>query len=138
MSYATTTIAGFLADVPTTKQAGENTVTTLRLATSVRRRDKQGEVAEDTTWWSCKVWGRRGEAAAQHLGKGQPVIVTGTPVLREWQDDEGNKRFSLELRDADWSFTPARKADGAAPAGQQRTVRPAGGTPAASSDEAPF
>lgn len=51
-----------------------------------------------TTWARCQMWGKRGEAVAQYLTKGQLVGVSGEVNMREWQDKEGQKRQSLEVR----------------------------------------
>lgn len=51
-----------------------------------------------TNWFSCQVWGKRGESLQPYLGKGQQVTVYGQLTLREWQDKEGNKRLSPDVR----------------------------------------
>ncbi|WP_235089331.1 single-stranded DNA-binding protein [Chromobacterium sp. Beijing] len=49
---------------------------------------------KSTNWFSCQVWGKRGESLKNYLAKGQQVTVYGQLTLREWQDKEGNKRLS--------------------------------------------
>lgn len=116
-NFATQTIAGFLGRDPETTQAGENTKTTLCVpVTLYLGKDKDGNVRENTTWWYAQVWGRRGTQAAEHLAKGKPVIVTGTPNVRAWTDGEGKARFTAELLNADWSFAPVPKASVGKPA----------------------
>lgn len=51
-----------------------------------------------TTWANCSIWGKRGEAVAQYLVKGQLVGISGEVTLREYQDKEGQKRSSLDVR----------------------------------------
>lgn len=51
-----------------------------------------------TVWASCSHFGKRGEAVAPYLTKGQLVGIVGEISLREWQDKEGQKRTSLEVR----------------------------------------
>ncbi|WP_293764846.1 single-stranded DNA-binding protein [uncultured Aquitalea sp.] len=51
-----------------------------------------------TNWFSCQVWGKRGESLKNYLAKGQQVTVYGQLTLREWQDKEGNKRLSPDVR----------------------------------------
>ena len=53
---------------------------------------------EKTTWARCAMFGRRGEAVAQYLTKGQLVAVSGEVTLRDWTDRDGVKRASLEVR----------------------------------------
>lgn len=51
-----------------------------------------------TNWFQCQVWGKRGESLKQYLAKGQQVTVYGQLTLREWQDKEGIKRLSPDVR----------------------------------------
>ncbi len=51
-----------------------------------------------TTWARCALWGKRGEAVAQYLTKGQLVGISGEVTLREFTNKEGNKQVSLEVR----------------------------------------
>lgn len=51
-----------------------------------------------TTWAKCSMFGKRGESVLPYLLKGQLVGVSGEVNNREWQDKEGQKRMSLEVR----------------------------------------
>jgi len=51
-----------------------------------------------TTWVNCNLWGKRGEAISQYLVKGALVGISGECSLREYQDKEGQKKSSLEVR----------------------------------------
>ncbi|MPQ72023.1 single-stranded DNA-binding protein [Pseudomonas sp. MWU12-2323] len=53
---------------------------------------------KSTNWFSCQVWGKRGESLKNYLAKGQQVTVYGQLTLREWQDKDGNKRLSPDVR----------------------------------------
>ena len=68
-------------------------VASFRIASDVGFGDKK-----TTNWFSCQVWGKRGESLAPHLIKGTPVTVFGTLTLREWNDKEGQKRLSPDIR----------------------------------------
>ena len=68
-------------------------VASFRIASDVGFGDKK-----TTNWFSCKVWGKRGESLAPHLIKGTPVTVFGALTLREWNDKEGQKRLSPDIR----------------------------------------
>jgi len=56
-----------------------------------------GEKAS-TTWAKCSMFGKRGESVLPYLQKGQLVGISGEVNNREWQDKEGQKRMSLEVR----------------------------------------
>ena len=68
-------------------------VASFRIASDVGFCDKK-----TTNWFSCQVWGKRGESLAPHLIKGTPVTVFGALTLREWNDKEGQKRLSPDIR----------------------------------------
>lgn len=68
-------------------------VASFRIASDVGFGDKK-----TTNWFSCQVWGKRGESLAPHLIKGTPVTVFGALTLREWNDKEGQKRLSPNIR----------------------------------------
>jgi single-strand DNA-binding protein len=99
-NFANITLVGHLGRDPEIRQtAGGQSVTNIALATS---RKRQG--TETTTWWRGAVWGQRGEALAQYLGKGDPVLIVGEPYQREWTDQSGQTRLSMEVDVRDWAF----------------------------------
>lgn len=52
-----------------------------------------------TNWWKVQIWGKQAEGRlVDFLTKGQQVAVFGEVTLREWQDKDGNKRLSPEIR----------------------------------------
>ncbi len=51
-----------------------------------------------TSWIKCSMFGKRGESVLPYLKKGQLVGVQGEFSAREWQDKEGQKRISNEMR----------------------------------------
>jgi single-strand DNA-binding protein len=64
-----------------------------------------------TNWFSCQVWGKRGESLKNYLNKGQQVTVYGQLTLREWQDKEGIKRLSPDVRVSEISLQGGRRDD---------------------------
>ena len=77
---------------------GGTTVTNLRIATSESWRDKQsGEMKEQTEWHTVVCWNRLGEIAAEYLRKGSQVYIEGRIRTRQWQDQQGQKRYSTEI-----------------------------------------
>ena len=51
-----------------------------------------------TNWFSCQVWGKRGESLKDLMSKGTQVTVYGVLTLREWQNKEGQKQLSPDVR----------------------------------------
>jgi single-strand DNA-binding protein len=70
--------------------------------------DSQGR-DKPTIWWNCTLYGKRAEALSQYLTKGQSVTVVGSVTEREWQDKEGNKRKSMDVRVSEIALQGGRK-----------------------------
>ena len=133
------TLLGRVGGTPETRSVGSTTVTEFSLATSERWKDKSGQQQERTDWHRAQIWGARGEAFARFHDKGDLALVSGSLHYREWQDKDGNKRTSAEVKVRDWHFAGGKKSDG----GSRRS----GGTPPSSApsggggfsdDEIPF
>ena len=72
-------------------------VATLRIATSESWLDKSGERTEKTEWHQVVLWGKLAETASQYLTKGKQAYFEGRLQTREWQDKEGQRRFTTEI-----------------------------------------
>jgi single-strand DNA-binding protein len=73
-------------------------VCSLRIASNTRRKDNStGEWGDKPNYFSVTVWGAQGENCARFLSKGRPVCIDGRLDWREWQDQSGNKRESIEI-----------------------------------------
>jgi single-strand DNA-binding protein len=73
-------------------------ICSLRIATNTRRKDGQsGEWIDKPNYFDVTIFGRQGENAAQYLSKGRPVAIDGRLEWREWQDQQGNNRQSVEI-----------------------------------------
>ena len=77
--------------------AGQQAVANLRLATTERWTDKSGQKQEATEWHRVVVWGKQAEIAGQYLTKGRQIFVEGSIRTRQWQDQQGQKRFTTEI-----------------------------------------
>jgi single-strand DNA-binding protein len=76
---------------------GGTSVCSLRLACNTRRKDASGNWVDKPNYFDITVWGAQGENCAQYLSKGRPVAVDGRLEWREWEDQNGNKRQSVEI-----------------------------------------
>src|ERR1700733_9957294 len=69
------------------------------MATDTVWNDKgSGERQEKTEWHNIVVWDRLAEICNQYLTKGRLVYIEGSLQTREWDDQEGNKRKTTEIR----------------------------------------
>lgn len=86
-------------DPETRRLANGDPVVNLRIATSETWRDKQsGERREKTEWHSVVIFNENlAKVAEQYLRKGSKVYVEGQLQTREWQDKDGQKRYSTEV-----------------------------------------
>ena len=68
---------------------GQQAVANLRLATTEKWTDKNGQKQEATEWHRVVVWGKQAEIANQYLTKGRQVYIEGSIRTRQWQDQQG-------------------------------------------------
>ncbi len=84
-------------EIKYTQQSG-SPVANLSVATSERWKDKNtGEQKEQTEWHRVVVFGRLAEIAEQYLKKGSKVFIEGKIQTRDWEDAEGNKKYTTEV-----------------------------------------
>ena len=76
---------------------GGNAVCNFRCATTEVWKDKDGQRQEKTEWHRIVVWGRQAETCGEYLKKGRSVYLEGRIQTREWEDKEGNKRWTTEI-----------------------------------------
>lgn len=69
------------------------------LATSERWKDKQtGEQKEKTEWHRVVFFGRLAEVVGEYAAKGSLIYVQGKLETRKWQDQQGQDRYTTEIR----------------------------------------
>ena len=121
----------------------------LRIATTDTWTDKNsGQRQERTEWHSVDLWGRQAETLQEYLLKGRQIYVEGSLRTRQWEDRDGNKRYSTDVR-ADRVVLLGRGDGGSGSrrfdAGEARDQPPsppdetaAGGSPDLTEDDIPF
>jgi len=73
-------------------------VTTIRLATSRRWKDKQtGERREETEWHRVVFFSRLAEIAGEYLKKGSQAYIEGRIRTQKWQGQDGQDRYTTEI-----------------------------------------
>ena len=73
-------------------------VATLNLATTEVWNDKAGQKQEKTEWHRVVLWGKSAESLSEYLVKGKQIYVEGRLQTRQWDDKDGNKRYTTEIR----------------------------------------
>lgn len=92
---------------------GGTTIASLNIATTERRKDKDGNWGEHTEWHKVSCFGRTADNAAKFLKKGRQVYVEGRLQTRKWQDKEGQDRYTTEVVADDLKFLGGGERDGA-------------------------
>jgi single-strand DNA-binding protein len=77
---------------------GGAAVATLNMATTEVWNDKAGQRQEKTEWHRVVLWGKTAESLAEYLTKGKQIYVEGRLQTRQWDDKDGNKRYTTEIR----------------------------------------
>ena len=124
-------------------------VTQFTVAVNRNYRGQDGNWQEETEWFRVVAWAQLGERAAENLRKGMKVYVEGRLQTRQWEDQQGQKRYTTELianqvtnldrrprEEGEGGFAPPFPAD----ARPGRDARPAGPSPVrpdAQPDDAP-
>ncbi|GAC1446861.1 MAG: single-stranded DNA-binding protein [Pyrinomonadaceae bacterium] len=115
MSFNKIILIGNLGRDPELRYTPQGTpVCNFTLATNERRKDKNGEMQDLTTWFKITLWGRQAETASQYLTKGRPIYIEGRLRMEEWTDRDGQKRFTLEVHATDMQFIGGRPDEGTA------------------------
>ena len=105
MSFNKIIVVGNLGRDPELRYTPQGTpVCSFTLATNERRKDKTGEMQDQTTWFRITLWGRQAETASQYLTKGRPVYIEGRLRVEEWTDRDGKPRHTLEVQATDMQF----------------------------------
>jgi single-strand DNA-binding protein len=77
---------------------GGSPVATLNLATTEVWNDKSGQRQEKTEWHRVVLWGKTAESLNEYLTKGKQIYVEGRLQTRQWDDKDGHKRYTTEIR----------------------------------------
>ena len=87
-------------------------VANFNVACSRRYTTRDGEQRDDTEWVRVVCWERLAELAGQYLSKGRQVYVEGRLQTREWEDRDGNRRWTTEVVANDIQFLSGRGGGG--------------------------
>ncbi len=119
---------------------GGGRVASFSLATSRTWTDQAGTKQEKTEWHKCIAWNqglqKLADVVENYCKKGKPVYVEGAIEYRQWQDKEGQTKYSTEIRVRELILLGGR-SDGDESGGGGMSARPArqaapAGKPAAS------
>ena len=92
--------------------AGGDAVANLSIATSESWNDNQtGEKKEKTEWHRVVFFRRIAEVCGEYLKKGSSVYIEGSLRTRDWEDDQGNKRYTTEIVGREMQMLGGRRSE---------------------------
>lgn len=78
---------------------GGQAVANFRMATDESYFDKNtNQKVEKCEWHSVVVWGKQAEPVANYLHKGSQAYVEGSLQTRQWEDQNGQTRYTTEIK----------------------------------------
>lgn len=91
-------LVGNLGNDPEVKYTqGGMAITTISLATTSVRKDKDGETIEKTEWHRVKFFGKLAEIAGEYLKKGRQVYVEGSIRYDKFTGQDGVEKFFTDI-----------------------------------------
>jgi single-strand DNA-binding protein len=117
---------------------GGTAVANFSIATSETFKDRNsGEKKTNTEWHNVVLWRGLAEIAEKYLKKGMQVYVEGKLRTRQWQDKDGNNRYTTEIVGDNLQMLGRRDESGALAPTPSNTQPSAPATPdlPASTDE---
>src|ERR1700753_1687872 len=92
-------VVGNVVNDPKRRRVGDREVLKFRVASNSRRRSADGTwEAGNSLFVTVNCWGRLVSGVGASLGKGSPVIVVGHIYTSEYEDRDGVRRSTLEMR----------------------------------------
>lgn len=122
-------LVGNLGNDPETKYTqGGMAVTTISLATTSVRKDREGNSQEKTEWHRVKFFGKLGEIAGEYLRKGSQCYVEGRLEYGSYEKD-GVKHYTTDIIADEMQMLGGRSegGGGAAPRSEYRSGGGSGG-----------
>ena len=92
-------VVGTVITDPILRRIGEQDFLKFRVASNSRRRTSEGSWEPgNSLYLTVNCWGKVAEGVASVLYKGDPVVVVGQIYTSEYEDKEGNRRSTVEVR----------------------------------------
>ena len=132
-------IVGRLGRDPEVRYTPDGTaIANFSVATSEEWTDKgSGEKRERTEWHRIVAFRRLGEICGEYLSKGRQVYIEGRIQTRDWEDKDGNKRYTTEIVASQMQMLGSRDA-GSGPRSSQGSEYPGPPAMPGQDDDIPF
>lgn len=90
-------IGNLTRDPETRTTPNGQTVANFSVATAYTYKDQTGNRVEKPEYHNIVAWGKLAEICQQYLGKGRKVYVEGRLQTRDWEGQDGVKRYRTEI-----------------------------------------
>lgn len=96
-------------------------VATLSIATSTSWTNQAGEKQEKTQWHKCVVWNKKSggglvDVVEKYVRKGDRLYIEGEIEYRNWQDKDGQTKYTTEINVRDLVMLGGKTEAAARPA----------------------
>ena len=109
-------LIGNLGQDPEVKKLDSGSqLTKFNLATTDSYKDKNGEWQKQTEWHRIVLWRDLAERAGQQLVKGSKIYLEGKLTYDKWEDKDGNKRETAQVKAIMFRNLTAKPKDDDAP-----------------------
>jgi single-strand DNA-binding protein len=113
-------VIGRLGKDPEVRYAANGTpIANLRVATDESYNDRDGNKVERTEWHTVVVFQRQAENCKTYLSKGSLIYVEGSLQTRKWQDQQGQDRYSTEIKASRVQFLDRKNSAASASSGSE-------------------
>jgi single-strand DNA-binding protein len=103
-------LIGNVGQEPELRYTGDGTaVCNLRIATNESYTNADGEEVQKTEWHTVVAWERLAEICNEYLDKGSQVYVEGKLETRQWEDRDGNDRYTTQIKARDVMFLDSNR-----------------------------
>ena len=139
MSFNKIIVVGNLGRDPELRYTPQGVaVCNFSIATNENKKDKDGQSQDVTTWFRVTLWRQQAENAQKYLAKGDSVYIMGRLGVEEWQDRDGNNRYTLEIQATDMQFINTKNSGGGGEQQQHAQDNTPPPSTAAGDDDIPF
>lgn len=104
MSYQKVIIMGNIGKIEQRFTPGGDSVVNFSVAVNERYKKKDGTQVDDTEWFNCVSWGKQSEVIIQYFSKGSRILIEGSMKTRQWEDNQGAKRYNTDLKVTNFNF----------------------------------
>ena len=106
-------LVGNLGKDPELRYTGSGTaVCNFSLATNESYKNAEGEMVEKTEWHNLVVWSRLAEICNEYLKKGSQAYFEGSLQTRSYDDRDGNKKYTTEIKVREMMMLSGRSGGG--------------------------